>query len=278
MLTSTRMPIRTLLGFVVGIASACGDASPARLVPLADPFVFNGPAAVALPVQAVTARGASVDVPMDASSATPTVAEVSGERLRCLRSGDSEIRVRSGSLHTSFVVQCRPILSFGPPLEALDLVLGGNPVPLAPVAYDSSGQRVGDLRFSATTADTAVIALQSGLVIPRRVGTATVRLDFGGIETVTHVEVVAAVVRDTLTLAAGEYRSWALGPGRYIARLEGAARAASTAISWRSANANCALDPRSRTTLHCVLADSGAVVVVAQATAAATVRIDRRAR
>lgn len=247
-------------------------------MPLADPFVYNGPAAVELPVRALTAAGAPLDVPIGASSESPAVVEVAGERLRCLRTGDATIRVKVRSLRAAFVVQCRPILSFGPPLEPLDLVLGEDPVPLAPVAYDSGGQRVEDLRFSATTADTAVIALHSGLVLPRRVGTAAVRLDFGGIETGITVEVVAPVARDTVQLAAGEYRSWALGPGRYVARLEHVAGAASAPIVWRSANANCAFDPRSRATLHCVIADSGAIVAVAQAPAQATVRIDRRAR
>lgn len=263
---------------VLATAVACRGDAPDRLVPLADPFVYNGPAAIRLPVRALTAEGVSVTLPMEATSETPAIAEVSGGGVRCLRAGDAEIRVRAGTLRTSFVMQCRPVDSFGPPFSLEELEVGGDPVPIALTAFDSSGRRVDDLRFHASTRDTAIVALRSGLVVPRRMGTATIRLDFGGLERATHVEVVAPVRRDTIRWAAGEYRQWTLGPGRYRARLETAAGEGAAAIAWGSANANCAVDPWSPATLHCVIADRGTLVAVARAPARATVRIDRRVR
>lgn len=255
---------------------ACTDAAPVRLVPMADPFVYNGSAPIALPVQALTAGGALVVAPLDASSETPTVAAVTGDRLRCLRAGNSEIRVRSGAMRTSFVLQCRPVSHFFP--APLVLEVGGPPGQLAPIAHDSSGQLVSDLRFAASTVDTAVISLRPGAVVPRRIGTADVLLDFGGIKTTTPVVVVAPVVRDTIHLAAREYRRWALGPGRYEARVDVPRGASSSAVTWRTANANCAHEARSGTVLHCVVADSGVVAAVATVPVTAFVRIDRRAR
>jgi hypothetical protein len=247
-------------------------------VPLADPFVYNGPSPIAIPVQAQAPDGTPLEVPLNATSEASDVAVVVDQSVRCLRAGDARIAVTAGAARAVFVLQCRPILSFGPPLQAMDAVLGGPPVPFAPVAFDSSGRAVTDLRFSATSEDTSVIAIASGLAVPRALGSARVRLDFGGIETFTTVEVVAPLVRERIRLARGEYRSWALGPGRYVATLAHTNGNAAPRVAWRSANANCSFDTWSRATLHCVVADSGAVVAIAQAASEVSVRIDRRAR
>lgn len=262
----------------VAASLACTDAAPVRVVPMADPFVYNGSAPITLPVQALDASGAVVEAAFDATSDAPMVAEVGGDRLRCLRAGDARIRVTSAGLTTTFVARCRPILSFGLP-PGLTLVEGGAPVPLMVVAYDSGGQRVDDLRFRAVTSDTTVIAIRDGVVVPRRMGKADIRLDFGGIETRGFVEVVSPLVRDTVLLAAGEYRAWPLGPGRYQAWLGvPAGTAATPAIAWRSSKANCARDDRVPRLLHCVVDDSGAVVAMARTAARVVVHVDRRVR
>lgn len=278
MLIPTPSRIRTVFAFAITGALACADSSPARLVPLSDPFVYNGTAAIGLPVQALTREGSPVAIALQATSDRPAVVEVADQRLQCLRAGDARVDVRAGALRAAFSVQCRPILSFGPPLQTDYMVLGGAPMPLNPVAYDSSGQRVTELRFSATSEDTSVVSIRAGLAVPRGVGSVRVRLDFGGIDTWTTIEVVAPVVRENVQLAEGEYRQWALGPGRYVARIESMRGGAGPAIVWRSANANCAFDPQSRATLHCVIADSGSVVAIARASADASILIDRRAR
>ncbi|MFN8669621.1 MAG: hypothetical protein U0164_20705 [Gemmatimonadaceae bacterium] len=272
----------SFLTIVLPALLACGTSTPATLVPASDPFVYNGPAPLPIPVKARDASGRALEVAIEATSDAPDIVQVKEQRMRCLRAGDARITASAGRARTTFVVQCRPIASFAPPLQSLDVVLGGEPVPLAPVAFDSGGQPVGALRFSAYSEDTSIATVAGGRVVPRGMGTTTVHMDFGGVAGVSWIEVVAPVVRDTVRLAAGEYRRWALGPGRYVATMsEGAGEAGgggAPSVAWRTANANCVSDARSRVTLHCVLDDSGAVVAVAQRAASVAIRIDRRAR
>lgn len=270
------LSMRTLLAFTLIGTLACSDRTAVRLEPVADPFVYNGSASLALPVRALSAEGASVAVALHGTSEAPQVASVEKDSLRCLHAGDARIAVTAGTLRTSVVLQCRPIQGFGPPIRGMDLVVGGPPVPLAPQALDSSGQPVLDLRFSAISADTSVVTVQAGAVVPRGFGHANVRLDFGGIRTEEPVEVVAPVVRDSVQLVAGEHRSWKLGPGRYLARVEDGYGRAAPGVVWRSNNANCARDSWSSSKLHCVLSDTGAVVLFAQVPVRAAVRIDQR--
>lgn len=258
---------------------ACDDATPVALVPLADPFVYNGPAPVTLPLRALDRNGRIVVADVDAVSDAPEIATAEDQQLRCLRAGDARISAASGAARTSFQLRCRPVASFAPPWQSLRLELADDPVPLAPIAFDSGGRPVSTLRFTARSEDSSVASVVTGRVIPRAIGTTRIQLDFGGITHVELVDVVAPVTRDTIRLAAGEYRHWLLGPGRYVATIAGLAGTENPPpVAWRSANANCAFDSWSRAILHCVLDDSGAVVAVAHKATTAAIRIDRRAR
>lgn len=257
---------------------SCDKVAPASLIAEADPFLYNGSAAFRIPVHALDSHGQRVESSLAASSGQPHIAEVQGDVVRCLQEGDADITASSGSLRTSFRLECRPIASFGPPLEALDLVIGGNPVPIPVNAFDSAGNSVSALRFTARTRDTAVVAIVDGTIVPRGLGPAEIQLDFGGVETSISAEVVAVEHQDTVELAAGEYRSWTLGPGRYIAKFS-ALDAAGTQLPlvWRSRNANCAFELSTRAHMHCGLREPGAVVLFAAQATRAAVRIDRRA-
>jgi hypothetical protein len=275
------MPLRTRLCLAVlllGIV-ACDDATPVALVPLADPFVYNGPAAVTLPLRALDRNGRTVLADVEAVSDAPEVVKVEDQHLRCLRTGDAQISAKSGTARTSFQVQCRPIASFAPPWRSLRFDLADDPVPLAPTAFDSSGQPLSTLRFTARSEDSSVASVVAGRVVPRAIGSTRIHLDFGGITHLIVIDVVSPMTRDTVRLVAGEYRHWPLGPGRYVASITGLADGSTPPpVAWRSANANCAFDSRSRSILHCVLDDSGAVIAVAQHATTAVISIDRRAR
>jgi hypothetical protein len=113
-------------------------------------------------------------------------------------------------------------------------------------------------------------------LVPRAPGSADIQLDFGGVYTRLFVEVMAPEARDTVRLAAGEYRHWTLGPGRYIATYTPLAPLRPQApLVWRSSNANCA-DVRMQ--LHCVLTERGSIILFASSPVRAAVRIDRRAQ
>ena len=258
-------------------ALACGDAPPAALVVDIDPFLYNGPAPVAVPIRAVDSEGTTLDVPPVITSDAPDIASVEGNALTCLREGDAVLSATVGALNASLTVRCRPIVSFAPPFWSLDLLEGGPALPLPVQAFAEGGTVVTDLRFSAVSEDTSVVAIVGGDLVPRRMGTSQIMLDFGGIGTSYSVEVAAPVLRDTVRLAAGEYRSWRLGPGRYRAEYA-AAEGSPAAITWRSLAANCSLDTRSDAILHCVVADSGSIVAFARRATSAYIRVDRRQR
>ena len=253
--------------------------SPVTLVALADPFLFNGPATVGLPVRALDAAGRTIAAQHSASARDPDVAHVDARGLRCLKEGDTQVSVRSGALETSFLLQCRPVASFGAPFGSMDLAVGGEPQPIPVTAYDSSGRIVGALRFSAHSSDTTVVAIRDGLAVPQAVGKARISVDVGGRSTYLAAEVTESIAQESVQLTAGEYRSWELEPGRYRAQFATAEGGGSSPPArWRSVNANCAYDSRSRATLHCVLEARGRVVLLADRSVAATVRIDRRER
>ncbi|MBX3175310.1 MAG: hypothetical protein KF709_12925 [Gemmatimonadaceae bacterium] len=279
---TTRTSRRTLIALGVALVALAGlwfgVRRPVELVALADPFLYNGPAAVGLPVRARDALGREVGVELAATAIRTGIAEVDGQRLRCLSAGDTEVRVRSGRLTTSFLLQCRPVAAFAP-FQSLELVLGGPPQLLPVVAFDTLGQLVDALRFSAVSSDTSVVVVHGGYAVPRALGQVQVTVDVGGLATRMAVEVTEIVAREAVQLAGGEYRSWELGPGRYRAELvaTGSERMR-PAATWRSVNANCAYEPQSRATLHCVLEEPGRVVLLADASVSAAVRIHRRLR
>lgn len=275
MLSRNSLCVAALLPGIV----ACNDATPVALVPLADPFVYNGPAPLTLPLRVLDRNGRTVLANVEAVSDAPEIAKVEDRQLRCLRAGNAGISAASGAARTSFQLHCRPIASFAPPWQSLRLELADDPVPLAPIAFDSSGRPISTLRFAAKSEDSSVASAVTGRVVPRAIGTTRILLDFGGITHFVLVDVVAPVTRDTIRLAAGEYRHWRLGPGRYVATIAGLADTLDPPpVAWRSANANCAFDSWSRSILHCVLDDSGAVIAVAQHATTAAIYIDRRAR
>jgi hypothetical protein len=245
---------------------------------MADPFLYNGPATLAHPVRASNVFGRTVAAEFDASVSRSDIAAVDGDGLRCLRRGDTDVRIRSGDLTASFVLECRPVARFAS-LQSLQLMLGGEPQLLPVSAFDIDGRVITELRFSATVSDTNVVALRSGYAVPRALGTAKITVDVGGRTTDLAVQVTELVAVDTVRMVAGEYRNWALPPGRYRAELgeSGAGRTHAEA-NWRSVNANCAFGTFTRATLYCVLDEPGQVVLLADGAVSATVRIHRERR
>ena len=268
--------MRRLAAVAALLLSGCRDGRPAAIRVDADPFLLNGPGPVQLPVRVVAATGRTlVDTPLTAESAAESVATVVGGALRCHRHGDARIALAVGALSSTLLVQCRPVASFAP-FTYVELEAGGPPGPIPVVAYSPTVRRVSELRFSAAIDDTTVAIVRDGLVVPRALGNARVRLDFGGLATTGGITVVITERVDTVALAAGEYRQWPLTAGRY--RISGHApdgREAATGVQLRAVNANCARDRQSRETIHCVVADSARVVALAPSQLRAVIRIVR---
>ncbi len=87
---------------------------------------------------------------------------------------------------------------------------------------------------------------------------------------------IETLVADTLTFAGGEYRQWSLPHGRFrISVFHADGRTGLTGATWRPINANCARDRGHRETIHCVVADSAQVALLATRAMVAVVRIVR---
>jgi hypothetical protein len=273
------LPLRLLLcGAAALVTQACADTAPVTLIALADTVVHNGPAPLALPARVTDARGRPVAASLIVESHSPVVV-VEGEGIRCLGPGDADVIVKHGARRVFIHLLCRPIARFGPPLEPLDLVVGGVPRPLPVNALDHTGRPVRELRFSAISNDTSVVAVVDGVAIPRGPGAAHLLVDFGGLTTELATEVVTPIVRDTIAAAAGEYRYWSLGRGRYRAEFRIIdTLSVAKSLSWGSSDANCAFDNATRSVIHCIVADSGAIVIAAEQRARAVIRVDQRPR
>lgn len=262
-----------------GVLAACGERGAATIKVDADPFLFNGSQPVALPARVLSADGRTLAVPLVGESDAEHIVRTSGGAMQCLQPGDATITLSAGRLRARLRVHCRPVVSFGPPMASAEFIVGGAPAEIPVRAYGPDGALVPSLRFSARSSDTSVAVVRDGRIVPRSLGAVRIDLDFGGIGTVVSAEVVEPVVSDTIVLAAGEYRSWPLAPGRYRISAHGSdGRPAPTGVELRSSRANCARDPRQRETLHCVVAERGAVVALASRALTTVVRIVRRPR
>ncbi len=255
---------------------ACREPAAARIVVDADPFLLNGPGPVGFPAHVESATGERLGAPaFVATSDADSIASASAAGLRCHRRGDAHITLSIAELSHGFVVQCRPIRSFSPFL-AIEAEAGGPLEPIPLMAFDSTGRRVEEVRFSASSRDTTIAVASDGMVQPRALGRSYIHLDFGGLTSRVGVTVIQTLVVDTLALAAGEYRQWPLGTGRFrigVFRADG--RQELTGAALRPVNANCARDRGHRETIHCVVADSALLAVVATRPTRAIVRIVR---
>lgn len=257
------------------VTGACGDSRAAAIVIEEDPLLLNGPAFVRIPATIVSAEGRSLDRNFDvATSDADSVAAVENGGVKCLREGNARLRLGVGSLSASLIVECRPVIGFGP-FEQVEFELGV-PHAIPVVAYAPGMTRRSRLRYSARVADTTVAVVRNGLLVPLSLGQTTVKLNFGGIETEGPISVVVPVSVDTVQLAASEYFSWRLRSGRFrvSAELPGTTTAA-TDVRLRAVNANCAHDNLSEQTIYCVVSDSARVVAFASRNLLAVVRIVR---
>lgn len=255
------------------VAAGCGRESrpPARQVPARleverDTVVINGPRAVLLPVRLIDSAGRAM--PIEAWSldlSGDSAVRITGGKLACRGRGDARVTVAVGGLSTGLVVRCRPIVAFGfpPPLE---LALGGPPARVRINALTSSYTPETLLEFTARVADSSVIAIRDGLVHPVAVGRATVVVDLGGISTAVTAQVYEAIADDSLRLAPGEFRSWALGPGRYEIGVSPLASPSDLKwLSMETEGASCVRDTQREDWIHCLLRSRGGVGVRNQA-------------
>lgn len=190
-----------------------------------------------------------------------SVLEVFDGFYRCRSDGEATVRATKRRRSTAFTVRCR--LAQRLRAESFLTLHVGEVSPaltVDAVLADGSVERVERVR--ASVADTTVVHSLGTVVRAVGVGRTTVTLHAGGAMVPVSVTVQQVVVGDTLVLGVGERRRWTLGPGRYeITVLPLINPREFRTIELSTEGARCQRDGRSDRTVHCFVADSGAVEV-----------------
>jgi hypothetical protein len=253
--------------------AGCVDARPVRLVAgHSDTVIVNIRAPVPLAVRLVDASGvehlakgvryqliAGGDVELDDNG-----------RVTCDHRGDAEVAATYGDLSTRLTVLCRPIKGFRMPRE-LRLTIGAPPARLDVGAMGVDGKPVDAIAGTASVRDSQVVTLVDGYLHARARGTTMVDVEAGGCAVAIPVEVVESSrtsdgllpheqYAESLSMAAGELRSWRLAPGKYEISLFGDDGAPAD-LRLASYQMNCAALPRTEQQYWCIAKDRASVIV-----------------
>lgn len=253
--------------------AACVDERPVRLVAgRSDTVIVNSRGSVPLAVRLVDvngverrARGARYQL-----VAGRDVELANDGHVKCDRRGDAEVAATYGELATRVTILCRPIEGFGMP-RVLRLAIGGTPAPLDVGAIGMDGKPVDMVAGSASVRDSQVAALVDGYVHARARGTTMVDVEAGDCAVSIPVEVIESSrtwdrllpheqYAESLSMAAGELRSWRLPPGRYEISLFGD-DGAPARLRLASYQMNCAALPGTEQQYSCIAKDRASVIV-----------------
>ena len=253
--------------------AACVDARPVRLVAgRSDTVIVNSRGSVSLPVRLVDANGAERVARGVRFRLIPggDLELANGGRVACDRPGDAEVEATKGDLSTRVTVLCRPIEGFRIG-RVLRLTIGGPPAPLGAEAYGVDRRTVDLVAGTALVRDSQVAALIDGYVHARTRGITTVDVEAGDCAVSIPVEVVESSrtsdgllphqqYAESLSMSAGELRSWRVPPGRYEISLFGEG-AAPAHLRLASHQMNCAALPRTEQQYSCIASDQASVIV-----------------
>ncbi len=242
-----------------GASAACDTPASLKLDLPDGSLALYGTHFAHLPVVAIST--ASDTLPMrrlTVSPANPSLVEVQRDSLRCVREGSTRIELGYGELREAFNVECHfPRAIQRTFLSRLELRA---PAPRYQVLAEFADGTTRALPVhSIRVDDSTVVDIDSGRVLPRRVGRTTLYVDVGGRQIIEHVNVYETIVSDTVSLDAAESRGWPLAAGRYTVH---AARLDRDAVQWlrvETEGARCVPDALDDETVHCVLAEAGGI-------------------
>ena len=253
--------------------AACADARPVRLVAgRSDTLIVNSRGSVSLAVRLVDVngverRGRGVTYKL----ITDGEVELANDgHVKCNRRGDAEVVATYRELATRVTVLCRPIEGFRLP-HVLRLALGGPPAPLDVGAFDVDRKPVDMIAGTASVRDSQVASIVDGHIHALARGATAVDVEAGGCAVSIPVEVIGSSRTsegllpheqfvESLSMAAGELRSWRLPPGRYEISLFDDDRAPAY-LRLASHEMNCAALPRTEQQYSCIAMDRASVIV-----------------
>lgn len=259
-----RPPYAVLAAALLGVLFAVDARVATRLEVDSDTLVINGLNPVKLDVRAFNWHGMPIWKPhVRVSGMSPTFAHARPDgSVRCKAAGDETLTIAQGPVAKQVLVRCRPIMTFGWHQSA-SLELGGLPDTLAiePIGYDR--RPVTLLRGQATLRDSTVARLSGNLLYPVRVGCDLVDVAFsGGTSTQVSVCVNRTAIDSSLTLAAGEIRTYRVGAGYYQLTLDAVAtRGGRAPLVLAIVRANCAIGREGPQDYYCITNDSSIVIV-----------------
>jgi hypothetical protein len=254
---AARDAFAALAALTVGIA-ACDRAVP----PIAfttDTLTIVGEEPTALPIQR-RERGRPPAITRIRLS-TDSAVTWHQSRLNCRGDGDAEVTAWSREDSASLLVRCRLAAYFGgAAFGTLFTTDAPRAVRIWARLYSRDSILVAPI--SLTTTDTSIVRFEGVTIRPVAVGRARFVMELPGKTIRSFAEVHERIADETLTLSAGEFRTWRLGRGRYeiwMKALENSPNSAWMDIT--TEGARCMRDSREEDTIHCFVRDSGALAI-----------------
>ena len=268
----------TLAATLLLCVISCDGSDVARIEVARRHIVLYGHSPFTLPIRLLD-RAGNVLPPRDVTlrvSPDSAVRFILPDAIVCERAGSADVEVRAGALTEHLDVQCRPgavigVVPFAERVEGdspqqvkfeVELAVGDPPRPLTFEATLPSGDREVVRPFRVELMDSSVAYLRADSIVPVSPGRRLIQVELGGQWVFVTVAVSAVIENDTLSLVAGQVRSWSLVPGRYSLTVATVpARPAARWLDMVTAGVHCIRDLRAEDTIHCVVYQHGTVVV-----------------
>jgi hypothetical protein len=264
-----RVRVRLSLYSIVACL-ACSERVSARLEVEPDTLALYGRDYSWVTVTLVDAAGVSEAHGARLTARDTSIVRTSGTSLACLREGTTPVDVQVERLATTFLAHCE----FAARLDVephLILETGGTPHSLAATAVFSSGISKILPPISARVNDTTVAVVRDGSVVPLAIGYAGLRIDYGGLWSRMGIDVRRTIANDTVTVATGGTRNWALDPGRYTITVRVKSPRDLNILNMETTGLRCSRDSRDGDLIHCV-ADEPAQVMFHNTSSGGTAR------
>lgn len=243
-------------------ASACAPGDGVRIVVERDTVALYGATSSRLPVRIASANGDPIAMRRKYVRLSSDSAVRHGDAgLSCARAGHADVTITVGDAIASLVARCRPTRTFHATFGHY-LTIGDPPRRLDFEAELPSGEREPVEPLDLWSSDTLVARVEDGALLPVAVGRATLGADLGGVRSWARIVVSEDIVRDTITLAPGEFRSWPLRSGRY----EFTVRPVTPGTDRRTLEmvtegVRCTPNTKDEHTIDCFVRDTGAVAM-----------------
>jgi hypothetical protein len=243
------------------VLAACQKLEQPREVSVDFPEVVASGDPVRLIVRITRSDGvrAESDGSHELSVEPPELAALARDgSLRCRRSGDGQVRVKIGSAESARPLKCRLVsrIEHGD-IERLEM--SGGPVDPKLRVLDAAGRELADVPVSLTSSATSVIQARGALLLPLKVGRASVLARAGDTTKELKLEVVRRLNPEALPINDNKRIHFSLEAGRYELSIK-LPEARKVSVEWRGAPYCGATSTGTEHGSTCTLQGKGGVV------------------